>query len=398
MSLTVCMIARNEQANLARSLPSVRDVADQIVVLDTGSDDATAEVAAGHGAEVGRFAWCEDFAAARNAAIDRAGCDWILWLDADEAVAASSCAALRRAIGRDDVLAYLLDRHDLTSNDPDAPYTRMWQARLFRRDANLRFVGRCHPHFDPPLEQAAATTGLSVEPTDIVLAHWGYVDAQVSRDKLRRGRRLLELELADRPGQLYYLVELFRTQMQLEEPEARDTLVRAMQAWGGQVNEARPPNRYAALLLETLLQLPGEALVGPWTPGLARKLAERWFGDSPPLVWLLAQQDFQAGRFADAAARLERLVNMGTTRRYDMTCSFDPRIIGADALQNLGVCRVKQAKLDQARRVFEQLRQDPARREAAEANLAVVRDLLQQHGGARKPAGRSSTRRSKRRR
>ena len=82
--LALVMIARNEARCIARALESARPHVDRMVVLDTGSADATPEIAAHLGAEVGRFAWCDDFAAARNAALEMADADWVLMLDADE--------------------------------------------------------------------------------------------------------------------------------------------------------------------------------------------------------------------------------------------------------------------------------------------------------------------------
>ena len=85
-TLSVCMIVRDEEEMLGESLESVSGVADQLVVVDTGSTDATVEIARSHGAEVHHFQWIDDFAAARNQSIRIATANWILWLDADERV------------------------------------------------------------------------------------------------------------------------------------------------------------------------------------------------------------------------------------------------------------------------------------------------------------------------
>src|SRR5882724_11685213 len=82
--LSVCFIARNEEKNLPRALASVRGIADEVIVADTGSTDRTVEIAKESGAIVCHFPWCDDFSAARNFAISHARGDWILWMDADE--------------------------------------------------------------------------------------------------------------------------------------------------------------------------------------------------------------------------------------------------------------------------------------------------------------------------
>jgi tetratricopeptide (TPR) repeat protein len=82
--LSLCMIVKNEEALLARCLDSVVGLVDEICVLDTGSTDRTVEIAASFGAKIGHFEWCDDFAAARNASLDLATGDWIIYLDGDE--------------------------------------------------------------------------------------------------------------------------------------------------------------------------------------------------------------------------------------------------------------------------------------------------------------------------
>ena len=82
--LTVCVIAKNEEKFLGQCLKSVKGLAQQLVVVDTGSTDRTVEIAKENGAEVHNFTWCDDFSAARNAALEHVTGDWILMLDADE--------------------------------------------------------------------------------------------------------------------------------------------------------------------------------------------------------------------------------------------------------------------------------------------------------------------------
>src|SRR5260370_41873257 len=80
MSVSLCMSGRNEAKNLKACLASVEGVADEIVVIDTGSVDDTQRIAEDCGARVYEFPWRDDFAAARNESIERPTPDWILWL------------------------------------------------------------------------------------------------------------------------------------------------------------------------------------------------------------------------------------------------------------------------------------------------------------------------------
>ncbi|SVD21962.1 uncharacterized protein METZ01_LOCUS374816, partial [marine metagenome] len=88
--LTVCMIAKNEEEFIGQALASVKDVAHQIIVVDTGSTDRTVEIAREHGAEVHEFVWNDHFADARNHALQYARGDWVLILDADEELMAGT--------------------------------------------------------------------------------------------------------------------------------------------------------------------------------------------------------------------------------------------------------------------------------------------------------------------
>ena len=83
-SLSICMIVKNEELNLAKCLMSVKPVADEIIVVDTGSTDKTKAIASALGAKVFDFTWTNDFSEARNYSLSKASGDWILVLDADE--------------------------------------------------------------------------------------------------------------------------------------------------------------------------------------------------------------------------------------------------------------------------------------------------------------------------
>ncbi|WP_206438479.1 glycosyltransferase family 2 protein [Paenibacillus whitsoniae] len=84
ISISLCMIVKNEEQSLARCLNSVASIADEIVIVDTGSTDRTKEIAASFGAVIYDFAWRDDFGAARNFAFSKATQEYILWLDADD--------------------------------------------------------------------------------------------------------------------------------------------------------------------------------------------------------------------------------------------------------------------------------------------------------------------------
>lgn len=367
------MIVRNEADNLPRVLASLQSVVDHLVVVDTGSSDDSVLLARKAGADVSHFPWVDDFSAARNAALERAKGDWILWIDADEALAPQSVTELKKAIRDPSSLGYLVVRHDFEADSPHADYTQMWQLRLFRNRPDLRFRGRCHPDFEPSIFNIAKDEGLQVRESNVVLEHWGYT-AERKPAKLSRARRLLEAELQDRPGQLYYEVEFLRTLMALgEQKEAASLLESLMRRTGDQLQDPVSPHPSMALLLEVVLQLPDAAMTAPWASERVTAAAARWFPQAPPLVWLRAQAAFSRQDFPLAAELLRFLIKMGRKGEYDRSCSFDPRIIRHDAEINLGVCLVHLGEVAAAKKHFRRLaKSGGAAAEAAKANLRVL--------------------------
>jgi hypothetical protein len=377
MRLSVCLIARNEETNLPRALRSIEGICDEIVVADTGSTDRTREIAREFGARVIEFPWCDDFAAARNFTINHARGEWIFWLDADEELLQESRAASAASaplLERNDVLGWHILRQDLVHADRPDEFTEMWQLRLFRRRADLRFRGRCHADFHPPLHETAQREGRTVGLSDVRIRHYGFIGA-LRPEKLKRAGKLLELELRDRPGQLYYLIEFARTLAALNDPRAAGVVDEATRSLLQHRTAPAAPTPAAALLLEYLLASPAAAGRNGLTPADVRALCDRWFPTAPPLLWSSARQLFEAGEFEPAAKLLERLVDLIDSNTYDRTVSFNPRTNSDDARLNLGVCYVRLAELDRAEIVFRRLLGSANLRPSAEQNLATI-DVL----------------------
>ena len=91
ITISVCMIVKNEEKVLARCLDSLRPIADEIIIADTGSTDATKEIAARYTDKIYDFTWIDDFAAARNFVFSKATQDYIYSADADEVLDAENC-------------------------------------------------------------------------------------------------------------------------------------------------------------------------------------------------------------------------------------------------------------------------------------------------------------------
>ena len=112
--LSVCMIVKNESANLADALDCFRSFADEIIVVDTGSSDNTKEIAARFTSRIYDFEWKDDFAAARNFAMSKAGKGYQLWVDADDRITPENgrhIVALKQLFDGKKVFYFLLENH-----------------------------------------------------------------------------------------------------------------------------------------------------------------------------------------------------------------------------------------------------------------------------------------------
>lgn len=372
--LSVCLIAKNEQENLPRALQSVINAADEIVVTDTGSSDGTVEVARSFGARVERFAWNDDFAAAYNYCVSQARCEWILLLDADEELLPASHEELLRCVTREDVLAFTVLRQDLVSVTRLDQFTEMLHTRLFRNRPDMRYVGRIHHRFATSLHFIASTAGLQVADSSIRLRHYGYAGGDDAA-KLARAAKLMELELQDRPGQFYYLVELGRTWITMRDARGAELLTTAARMARRDVQAILDSGGALCALLEFVLasdKLPTGFAIS-WQD--AHDLTMRHFPNAVPLLWQIALRYFRREQFADCAKSLERIIELGATNSYDKRSSFQPSVLSGDAMLNLGVCYARLGRVKDARRCFLDLMDEPEYVDRSRANLAALHSL-----------------------
>jgi glycosyltransferase involved in cell wall biosynthesis/Tfp pilus assembly protein PilF len=201
--VSVCIITKNEEHCLGRCLESIQGLADQIVVVDTGSTDWTVDVAKRFGAEVYSFAWDNDFSAARNAALERATGDWVLILDADEELAPQSVEQLKKHLADSRVLAYRLPIIDIGKEEDGCHYV----PRLFRNAPGLFFMGRVHEQAFSSIEIRRAEWGLENVLGKATLLHHGYTAEMVrKRNKKSRNLGLLERAVDELPNEPHLLM------------------------------------------------------------------------------------------------------------------------------------------------------------------------------------------------
>jgi len=215
MRLAVAMIVKDEANALPHCLSSIRGLWDELVVVDTGSTDATAAIAREYGARVETFAWVDDFAAARNFSLACCTADWILVLDADEAVDELDHGTIRAALEAPGLEAFTLwIRNYLRGGafiGADGPpqandgvyaqgarfshhYSRRG-LRLFRAQPGPVFQGRIHELAEPWFEDRR----LPVADLEAVIHHFGKTDMDRDRAKQAEYLRLAQLEAGQHP-------------------------------------------------------------------------------------------------------------------------------------------------------------------------------------------------------
>jgi glycosyltransferase involved in cell wall biosynthesis len=212
-TLSLCMIVKNEEHYLVDCLESVKGIANEIVIVDTGSTDRTVEIAGAYGARISSFEWVNDFSAARNESLKLAAGDWILYMDADERLYPGKDKTIKKLMKRQDVDAYTVQVISEQHNKDHSETYRMTYSRLFRRDPRIRFEGVVHEQVSPSLQRHR----LRVEGSDIIINHLGYgINWKTLREKNERNIGLLKSQLAKTPDDMYTRFQLANSYATLE--------------------------------------------------------------------------------------------------------------------------------------------------------------------------------------
>lgn len=188
-SLSLSMIVKNEEKHLERCLNSVQDVADEIIIVDTGSNDRTVEIAKSFGAKVFYFNWINDFSAARNFSLSKCTGNWVLYLDADEELKAESVEELRKFKNHQPAGVNCSVRSFGTEKTGEGVFR---YPRLFPRAEEIQFSGKVHEQIIDSL----ISLNLPIIESNIEIIHYGYAldEAELKNKKERNLSILLSAE------------------------------------------------------------------------------------------------------------------------------------------------------------------------------------------------------------
>lgn len=188
-SISLCMIVRNEEHNLVRCLNSVRDIADEIIIVDTGSTDRTIEIAKGFGAKVFNHPWEGSFSKARNYSLKYATCDWVLILDADEEVWKEDAAKVKDIVRDNNYTAISFVVRNKFKDSTQECYAN--GIRLFRN-----FNGT---YYDGIVHNMIKWSGKHLD-SSLSIIHHGYNESEDKmKEKFLRTTKLLKDQIKTEP-------------------------------------------------------------------------------------------------------------------------------------------------------------------------------------------------------
>jgi glycosyltransferase involved in cell wall biosynthesis len=198
--ISLCMIINNEAHHLKKCLSSVQGIVSEIIIVDTGSEDNSQEIAREFGAKVIDMPWENDFAKARNMSLKQASSNWILVLDADEVIEEWSEERLRPLLGAEHVHGYWLPMIHYVGEVPEVDYDKDHVCRLFRNDQRITFRGSIHEEIASSIWELPAG---EISYAELHIYHYGYLEEELQRrNKHNRNLALINHGLELQPNDL----------------------------------------------------------------------------------------------------------------------------------------------------------------------------------------------------
>jgi len=188
MDLSVCLIVKNEEDNIKPCFESIKSIADEVIIVDTGSIDSTVEVAESIGLKVFKHQWKRDFSEARNFSISKATKDWIMWVDADDRIPEYSQRQIAELKNDPLEYAYIFQVKNINPQPVATALTSTFKhTRMWPRKSNVKFSGRLHETvLGDDLRAFSIKNNLFVAETNIVIEHHGYQDMAKLKEKMKR--------------------------------------------------------------------------------------------------------------------------------------------------------------------------------------------------------------------
>ncbi|MEW6146125.1 MAG: glycosyltransferase [Thermodesulfobacteriota bacterium] len=332
------MIVRNEEKFLEGCLESIKDVVDEIVVVDTGSKDATKEIAARFGARLFDFPWTGDFSAARNYALDRCRGEWILYIDADERLGPVSRDEVRRLLSDKQKVVYTVRFH------PIGGYTAYKEYRIFRNDPRIRFQGVIHESMLSSVMAMGYEEGLGIGESPLAIHHTGY-DGDLMH-KHRRNLSMLVKQIEREPRRMYLRWQLGVAQKGLGDRDAAEkTWMEAIEMTRGKEAVTHEDSHAYYEMICLINERGGD-------PSCILDEALTLFPDNYLLIWTKAVKLAQGGRFDEAVPLFEKLVSVDPDALVDGPLSYNTAIFRELSYEPLAACFFKLGRYGESERYY----------------------------------------------
>lgn len=211
--ISVCMIAKNEEKHIRRCLESIKDFADEIIIVDTGSTDNTIKIIKEFEANIILLQreWKDNFSYSRNLGLDVASGAYIMWIDCDEELIPEAKEKIKEHIKKNRGTAVCL-----TLGFPSKPdFNDVTQLRIVPNRSDILFEGIIHEQLGNSVERA----GVKITYCDAKILHYGYEEEIDVRRKLERNLALLERQLELTPDSVNYWLLLIRNLIDLNRTE-----------------------------------------------------------------------------------------------------------------------------------------------------------------------------------
>jgi glycosyltransferase involved in cell wall biosynthesis len=369
------MIVKNEIQNLPRCLASVKPYVDEMIVVDTGSQDGTPEIAAEHGATVRFFEWCDDFAAARNYAISQASSDWILMLDADEELVIESDNFLYKLALYPEIVAYSFQLTDMMEESPDK-IAGNYVTRLFRNIPALKYLGRFHEtiHY----QNQYLNHNWSSYTDNLKIRHYGYGKEQVKQKNISRNIPLLE-RLRQEEGLnlmlLYCLAEFYKHTQQLDK--SKEIYAEALESLRIHLEYGNRPEPFS--YIPSLMYELGKQLLLEKNYETTQLLCRRgleWCPNYPPLNTLAGATLRALGFPLGALAYFKECLQLGKNGNYYRGEPFSVDYMTIYPAYDMGNVYIELERPQEALAAFELALSFDANFTAAQVKINAIKQFL----------------------
>ncbi|MBI2655567.1 glycosyltransferase [Candidatus Woesearchaeota archaeon] len=215
-TISLCMITKNEEKYLEQCLNSVKGLADEIIIVDTGSTDKTKEIAKKFNAKIYDFKWVDNFSAARNESLKHATKDWILVLDADEMIEEKDISKIKELAESNDFAGFQLEQRSYLENYFEGAYQNSsdfgpvkkypyyishYLVRLFRNNLGIQFRHRVHELAEDSIKEKNLKYGKQ----GIILHHFGSLKEKgIVSSKVDMYSRMIMHQVEEHPEEPRY--------------------------------------------------------------------------------------------------------------------------------------------------------------------------------------------------